>query len=60
MTEMHSPARALFILDAPVARVKAVLARRPELRDIVENSWVRLYVRDPQDGEHCKSVCIQH
>ena len=53
MTEMHSQARALFLIDAPVERVKAVLARRPELRAIVHNSWVRLFVRDPYspDGE---------
>jgi len=51
MTEMHSPARALFLIDAPVERVKAVLARRPELRAIVHNAWVRLFVRDPFSPE---------
>jgi hypothetical protein len=50
MTEMHSPARALFLIDAPVGRVKAVLARRADLRVIVHNSWVRFFVRDPTTG----------
>ena len=49
MTEMHSPARILYLIDAPVARVKVVLVRRPELRAIVENEWVRFFVRDPYD-----------
>ena len=51
MTEMHSPVRSLFIVDAPIARLEAVLARRPELRDLVRNEWVRLIVRDPSSHQ---------
>lgn len=47
MTEMHTPIRALYVIDAPVARVEAVLARRPELKKLVRNDWVRFVVRDP-------------
>lgn len=50
MTEMHTPIRALFVVDAPVARVEQVLARREELRHLVRNEWVRLVVRDPSTG----------
>jgi len=50
MTEMHSPLRALYLVDSPVSRVKAVLARRKALRDIVENDWIRFFVRDPDTG----------
>jgi hypothetical protein len=50
MTEMHAPVRALFVIDAPVARVEAVFARRPELAELVRNEWVRLVVRDPSTG----------
>ncbi len=50
MTEMHVPIRALYVVDAPVAAVEAVLARREELRRIVRNEWVRIVVRDPESG----------
>jgi len=48
ITEMHPAQRSLFLIDAPVGRVRAVLARRKELRDIVQNNWVRFFVRDPE------------
>jgi formate hydrogenlyase subunit 3/multisubunit Na+/H+ antiporter MnhD subunit len=47
MTEMHSPLRALYVVDAPVARVQAALSRNDTIRNIVVNDWVRLFVRDP-------------
>jgi hypothetical protein len=47
MTEMHPPVRSMFLVEAPVARVQAVLKRKEVLRQIVENDWVRLFVRDP-------------
>ncbi len=50
MTEMHTPLRALFVVDAPVERVEAVLVRRRELCDLVRNEWVQLVVRDPTTG----------
>merc|ERR1719149_203520 len=46
-TGMHVPVRSLFIIDAPVKRLQAVLARREVLRQIVHNDWIRLVVRDP-------------
>eukprot|EP01094_Clydonella_sp_ATCC50884_P027385 TRINITY_DN7846_c0_g1_i1.p1 TRINITY_DN7846_c0_g1~~TRINITY_DN7846_c0_g1_i1.p1 ORF type:complete len:759 (-),score=243.39 TRINITY_DN7846_c0_g1_i1:257-2503(-) len=56
MTEMHVPVRALFLVDAPVQRVRAVLARRPELRQLVHNQWVRMVVRDPASGRFFKEL----
>jgi uncharacterized protein len=50
MTEMHLPVRALFIVDAPILRVEAVLRRRPDLARLVRNEWVRFVVRDPSTG----------
>ena len=50
MTEMHTPVRALFIVDAPIERVEAVLARRERLRQLVRNEWVRFFVRVPETG----------
>ncbi len=54
MTEMHTPIRALFIVDAPIERVEAVLARRHHLRDLVRNEWIRLVVRDPVSNRFFK------
>jgi len=48
MTEMHTPIRALFVVDAPISRVEAVLSRRKELWQLVRNEWVRFVVRDPE------------
>ena len=54
MTEMHTPVRALFVVDAPIARVEAVLSRRKELADVIRNEWVRLFVRDPTTNQFFK------
>jgi uncharacterized protein YbcC (UPF0753/DUF2309 family) len=51
MTEMHTPVRALFVVDAPVARIEAVLSRRRDLQQLVRNGWVRLVARDPGTGQ---------
>lgn len=56
MTEMHTPIRALFVVDAPINRVEAVLARREELRQLVRNDWVRFVVRDPETGRFFKQL----
>jgi len=47
MSELHSPQRAFYLIDAPVARVEAVLERKPGLKEIVRNKWVKFFVRDP-------------
>lgn len=56
MTEMHTPVRALYIVDAPVSRVEAVLQRREQLRMLVRNEWVRLFVRDPTTNTFYRQV----
>merc|ERR1719267_156551 len=45
---MHSPVRSMFVVNAPVARGKAILDRRSDLRDIVHNEWIRLFVHDTE------------
>jgi len=54
MTEMHTPLRSLFVVDAPVDRLEAVLARRPELNALVQNEWVRMMVRVPNTGRYLR------
>lgn len=56
MVEMHTPVRAFFLVDAPVSRIHAVFERRPELKQLVQNDWVRFFVRDPETGELFFSV----
>jgi hypothetical protein len=51
MTELHSPCRIMYLIDAPVARVEAVLSRNKVLLDIVRNGWIRIFVRDPSTGQ---------
>ena len=51
MTEMHTPIRLHYIIDAPVARVEAVLSRDQYLKNLVENEWVKLVVRDPHTNQ---------
>ena len=50
MSEMHTPVRALFVIDASLDRVEAVLQRREDLSRLVRNDWIRLLVRDPESG----------
>jgi hypothetical protein len=50
MTEMHTPVRALYVVDSPIERVEAVLKRRPDLAKLVRNEWVQFIVRDPETG----------
>ena len=47
MSELHSPVRALYLIDAPVDRVEKVLGRNEVLMNIVRNNWVNFFVRDP-------------
>ena len=47
MSEFHTPIRSIFIIDAPIARIEAVLERRPDLARLVRNHWVHLIARDP-------------
>eukprot|EP01040_Poterioochromonas_malhamensis_P001803 gene1803-1929_t len=56
MTEMHTPIRALYIVDAPPKRIEAVLARRESLRHLVRNEWVRLIARDPETNQFYRQV----
>jgi hypothetical protein len=47
MTEMHTPIRAHYVIDAPVERLEAVLARDEVLMKLVRNDWVKVVVRCP-------------
>ena len=46
----------MFVIDAPVSRVEAVLSRNKTIRDIVRNDWVRFLVRDPETKQVTESA----
>lgn len=46
----HEPLRLQVIVEATTARIDAVLDARPQVRELVENGWVRLFALDPQGG----------
>ena len=50
MTEMHTPIRSLFVVDAPIERIEAVLNRNKRLLNLVRNEWVKMCIRDPYTG----------
>jgi uncharacterized protein YbcC (UPF0753/DUF2309 family) len=56
MTEMHTPIRAFFIIDAPPQRIEAVLSRRKELQHLVVNEWVRVIARDPKTNKFYRQI----
>jgi len=46
----HQPLRLLTVVEAPLVRVEAVIARNPILRMLFGNGWVALMVADPESG----------
>lgn len=47
---MHEPLRLHVMIEAPRARVDAVLAAQAGVRELVDNGWVLLFVIDPDGG----------
>jgi uncharacterized protein YbcC (UPF0753/DUF2309 family) len=43
----HEPLRLQVIVEAPQAKIDAVLAAHRSVRNLVENGWVRLFSLDP-------------
>lgn len=46
----HEPLRLMAVVEAPLARVDAVIARNGILQTLFGNGWVALQVLDPQTG----------
>ena len=47
MTEIHEPVRLLCIVEASPEALLQVAARKPEVRELVVNEWVRLVSLHP-------------
>lgn len=48
--EIHEPVRVLFVVETPPGRLLPVIRASAELKEFVENRWVRLATLDPDDG----------
>lgn len=46
----HEPLRLQVIVEATTESIDSVLDARPQVRELVENGWVRLFSLDPQGG----------
>jgi hypothetical protein len=46
----HEPLRLMTVVEAPVGRVEAVIARNGILQTLFGNGWVALMVMDPETG----------
>jgi uncharacterized protein YbcC (UPF0753/DUF2309 family) len=51
MVEIHEPVRNLTVVEAPLARVRALFDGHPRLRNLLHNHWMRLAVADPETGK---------
>lgn len=46
----HTPMRLITLIEAPLTRVRALLARLYKPRELVQNGWIRLLVLDSESG----------
>jgi len=51
MTELHEPMRLLVVLEAELKTVESIYHRQPEIRNLVDNEWLNLAVKNPQTAE---------
>jgi uncharacterized protein YbcC (UPF0753/DUF2309 family) len=50
-TPYHYPQRLMVCVEAPLARVEAIVAAHASVRNLVENQWIHLMVFDPDSGK---------
>lgn len=48
--EIHEPVRCLFVVETTPERVLAAIRGNPQLREFLENRWIRLATLDPDSG----------
>jgi len=51
MTELHEPMRLLVVLEADLATVGDIYHRQPAIRNLVDNEWLVLAVKNPNTAE---------
>lgn len=50
MIEIHEPVRLLTVIETTWEHLSAVLERRAEVRELVDNEWIRVVLVDPTSG----------
>ena len=50
MVEIHEPVRILFVIETTPERMTRVVNASPSLKQLLENSWIRLATIDPESG----------
>lgn len=58
-TPYHEPMRLLAVIEAPRARVEAVIAKHPVLERLFHNEWVSLVACEPEEAA-CYHYDIMH
>jgi uncharacterized protein len=53
----HEPLRLTALIEAPRARVDAILARQPFLKNLFDRKWLRLIVLEPADRKWYRYQC---
>lgn len=48
MTELHEPMRLLVVVEALAETVSAIYQRQPYLKQLLDNEWLQLAVKDPK------------
>ncbi|MCB9743939.1 MAG: DUF2309 domain-containing protein [Alphaproteobacteria bacterium] len=51
MVEIHEPMRLLLVVEAKPETVERIVARRPDIRQLVANRWILFAAFDPDTGE---------
>jgi uncharacterized protein YbcC (UPF0753/DUF2309 family) len=47
---LHEPLRLSVFIEAPCAEIERVIARHPEVRQLIENHWIHLFALEPGGG----------
>lgn len=50
MVEIHEPVRILFVVETTPERLSRVIEASASLKQLVENSWIRIATIDPDSG----------
>ena len=51
MTELHEPMRVLVIVETYLETVEAIYHRQPAIKELVDNKWLTLAVKNPDSAE---------
>ena len=51
MTELHEPMRLLVIVETYLKTVETIYARQPAIKNLVDNEWIILAVKNPDTYE---------